>query len=160
MSIAGAALELVRETTPPKQPEARVLSTSVEMMEALEAVPEAREELLLAFQARLLAVAGLAPQLDTCAHCGKQAAEGQAARFDPRLGAVACRGCGGGPLQLSGDTRARLHAALGPGWAQSSRWEAPEREQARHALDAFITHQIGRRLAGADVYAQIGPPKG
>lgn len=135
MQLAGAALELVRKSTPMREPDQRLFRTTVQVLATIDA-ELAREDLLLAFQTRVLALAGLAPQLDVCGQCGRRAPEGQAARFDPTLGAIMCRACGGGPLHLSGPTRARLRSAVGTAWAEQPHWTEREREQARRMLDA------------------------
>jgi DNA repair protein RecO (recombination protein O) len=113
IELAGAALALVRDATPDHQPDPRVLDATIALLESLEEADGAREELLLAFQARLLALIGLAAGLDVCGHCGRRAPEGQAALFDPSLGAISCRACGGGPLRIGGVLRGRLATAQG-----------------------------------------------
>lgn len=155
MAIAGAGMELVREMTAEGEPEARPFDACESFLEALDEAAEARDELLIAFHARVLALVGLAPGLDTCASCGKRAAAGQAARFDPVRGAVVCVACGGGPLLLSGGTRARIAAASSGDWATQIEWEARERAQARAILDEVVACHLGRRLKGAGVIAQI-----
>jgi DNA repair protein RecO (recombination protein O) len=144
MLLAGAGLELLRDAVPPREPDPRVFEVAVGLLEALDGDAEAREELLLAFQARLMALVGFSPGLDTCARCGRRAAGGQAARFDPARGAVVCRGCGGGPILLSGDARARLQSCIGRGWADQPPWSERQRAQVRAALDALITRHLGR----------------
>lgn len=145
MMLAGSACELLRRALPAREPDARVFEAAVGFLEALDGAEGAPEELLLAFQVRLMALAGFAPGLDVCAGCGRRADEGQAAMFDPDRGAVVCRACGGAPMHLSGATRSRLGSALGRGWARQGAWDAREKAQAREALDAFISRHLVKR---------------
>jgi DNA repair protein RecO (recombination protein O) len=142
MMLAGAGLELVRQAVPARAPDPRVFELCVALLEALDEEEGAREELLLAFKGRLMALVGFAPGLDTCAVCGKRAPEGQAACFDPQRGAVVCRACGGGPVRLSAGARARLQASLGRAWAASLPWSDRERSEAGAALDALIHRHL------------------
>jgi DNA repair protein RecO (recombination protein O) len=144
MRLAGAALELVRKSAPLREPNARLFRTTVQMLETADSQPP-RQELLLAFKTRLLALAGWGPQLDACGNCGRRAPEGQAARFDPTFGALVCRSCGGGPVHLSASTRAHLRRATGSGWAQPEEWTVIERQQATRALDALVARHLDRR---------------
>jgi len=156
MAFAGAATELVREVTPAREPDERVFRTVERFLELLDAPGEAREEGLLLFQVRLLSLAGFAPALSTCGRCGKRAAEGQAALFDPASGSVVCRACGGGSLKLSGGARARMANAVGSGWdSVESRWPARELSDVRSVVAGLLEHHLGRRLLGGDLVSQV-----
>ncbi len=157
ITFAGAALELVREVAPPREPDERLFDATLSFFEALDAAAEAREELLLAFEVRVMAVAGLTPGVDVCARCGKRAPEGKAARFDPALGAIVCRACGGAALHLSGGARERIRACAGAGWAQGpAAWEPRELAEVRRALADHVHAHVGRRLSGGELVAQVG----
>ena len=164
MTHAGAALELVREIAPAREPDERLFDTVVQVLETLDGAPEAREEILIAFQIRVAAVAGFSPGLDVCARCGRRAPEGKAARFDPVVGSIVCRACGGGPLHLSGETRARMRAHVGGAW-HGGPFDWPPRvlAEARTAIGDHLTAHVGRALHGAGVVAQVAelghPPK-
>jgi DNA repair protein RecO (recombination protein O) len=148
LRLAGAALEWVREATPMREPEVRIFDAAVHMLEATEAATTAHGELLLSFDARLLALVGFAPGLERCAGCGRRAPPDQAAQFDPKVGAIVCRACGGGPIHLSAGTRRRLAAAGGARWAeQVEPWSEREREQARESLQAVASCSLGRELS-------------
>jgi DNA repair protein RecO (recombination protein O) len=148
LTMAGAALELVREAVPVREPDARMFAVALEMLEVLDAEAAPAAELLLAFQARVLALAGLAPGVDVCARCGKRAAEGRAAYFDPELGGIVCRACGGGPLRLGGEARALVASWLGASWRGAAAAEARAAGEARTVLAAVLQHHLGRPLAG------------
>ncbi|HJL16200.1 MAG TPA: DNA repair protein RecO [Sandaracinaceae bacterium LLY-WYZ-13_1] len=156
MSVAAAGLELVREATPEREtPDPRLLPTVVRFFELVEA--SADEAVRLAFTLRLLALLGLRPNLERCGRCGRVAPEGKAALFDPALGTLVCRACGGGPVKLSGALRARMRQAGTRRWdAQAQEaWPEEDRPTAGRALDAFLERHLGRRLAGGAVLTQV-----
>ncbi len=157
LGLAGAALELVREAVPAREPDARVFRTTIELFERLEHADRGREELLIAFELRLMAATGFAARLDACARCGTAAPSGRAALFDPAVGAVVCRACGGGPFRLSGASRERLAACLGRSWGDAADEDWPDRvlAEARGAVAAFVAAHLGRRLEGGALVSQI-----
>jgi DNA repair protein RecO (recombination protein O) len=156
MSAGFAALELLRELSAEHQPDPGVFATALELLGALDAAQVAPEQLLLCFEVRLLGQLGFAPRLDQCGQCGKRPRDGQAVLFDPRLGHLSCRGCGGAQHRLSGLVRGELQRAGGPRWveAAASAWPARELSQAREALRAFVEHRIGRSLGAAAPWPQ------
>lgn len=157
IALAGAGLELVREIAPAREPDERLFDATVRFLEVLDAAAEAREEILLAFEVRVMSIAGFTPGVDVCARCGKRAPEGKAAEFDPGVGGIVCRACGGGTVHLSGGARERIRAAAGGGWAEASlAWSAREVGEVRRAIGEHVHAHVGRRLAGADLVAQIG----
>jgi DNA repair protein RecO (recombination protein O) len=143
-----AALELLRELSPEHEPDHAVFATAVAFLGALDAGEIEPERALLCFEARLIALCGFAPRLDRCGLCGKLADPPRAALFDPRLGHLVCRACGGAPYRLSGSLRARLVRAAGPEWIDAARgeWQASELGEARAALREFVEQRIGREL--------------
>lgn len=143
MELAGRALEMVRELVPAREPDPRFVETIVELFERLEEDDGEAPESRLAFEMRFLAIAGLAPRLDACGRCGTRAEE-RAALFDPGLGAIVCRSCGGGPIHLASATRSRMMAAMRHGWTESARgWSAREIAEASGAIDAFARRHVG-----------------
>lgn len=156
ITLAGAALELVREIAPQREPDERLFDATVELLDVLDAAQRAREELLLAFQIRVLSIAGFTPGVDLCARCAKRAPAGKAARFDPALGAIVCVACGGGPLGLSGSARERIRSCVPRGWVEAVvDWKPGELSEVRQALGDLIASHIGRRLHGPDLVAQV-----
>lgn len=162
ITLACAALEVLREALPARQPEPRVFATAVELFETLDRTGDTSEALLLAFELRLFAILGLAPRLDSCGRCGKRAPEGQAARFDAELGSVVCTACGGGALLLRGKVRDALVRAAAPGWieASSAFEEGTALSDARRMVTAFVQAHLHRRLTGGDTFAQVRELKG
>lgn len=141
MQEGGAALELVRRVAPERHAEPEALPALARFFELLEAGhgPTAR----VAFELRFLAIAGLAPMLSGCGRCGRAPKEGQAALFDPALGALVCRACGGGPIHLSGALRARLASWLDDSWDEHvSPLSAAELVEARALVDVFARSHV------------------
>lgn len=151
MSVAGAALELVRDVMPERAPDAAMFVCTVSMLEGLDRGAVAPRALLLSFQARVMAVCGFAPRLAACGVCGKRPARGQAAELDPVRGFLVCRSCGGAAHRLSGAAREQLVTALSESWVPSAEHALPEAELAAAltALSAFIEQRIDRPVRGA-----------
>ncbi len=156
MSLAAAALELVREALPEREPEVRALPLVTRLFELVVALPPG-DALRVAFALRLLAVIGLAPNLEACGRCGRPAPPGKAALFDPALAAIVCRACGGGPVKLGGPLRERMGDALTRRWAElaAAEWPSPELTTARDAVDELLAHHVSHRLSGRDLVAQV-----
>lgn len=143
MEQGGHALELVRAASPPREPEPRLFEAVVMLFEALSASPEHAVTIRVAFELRALALLGLSPQLDACGRCGRAPDAAQSALFDPSVGAIVCRACGGGPILLSASTRRRMIAASGPGWtAEIATWSPAEQEAARDAIDGVVLRHV------------------
>ncbi len=101
-------------------------------MDALEAGafrPEL-DPLGLAFQLKLLWLAGYLPHLASCAQCG---GAGPLVAFSARAGGVVCRSCSSGALALSPDGLAGLDALLRRPLAEAGQVGLSERA-AREAL--------------------------
>jgi DNA repair protein RecO (recombination protein O) len=157
IAVAGAALELVREALPVRQPEPEILESTLAFLERLEKCDDTEEELLLSFETRVLSTLGFAPNLDTCARCGRRAHEGRAALFDPTVGSIVCRSCGGAKIHLCGATRARLAAATRRAWweAAATPWEDVVRAEARRAVIGLAEHSLGKPLKASQALSEI-----
>lgn len=141
MQAGGAALELVRRVAPERQPDPEAVPTLARFFELLDAGggPTAR----IAFELRFLAIAGLAPMLCACSRCGRAPKSGQAALFDPTLGGLVCRACGGGPIHLSGALRDRMARWLDDSWHQEvSPLPPAELSEAREFVDVFVRSHV------------------
>lgn len=154
MSIAAAGLELVREAMPDREPDARILPAVIRFFELVETSPPV-DELRVAFAMRLLALIGLAPNLEACGRCGRAAPDGKAALFDPALAALVCRACGGGPIKLAGGTRERLRGATTRAWDALATSEWPDITIARSTVDELLSRHLSHRLAGGELVAQV-----
>ncbi|MEM9194372.1 MAG: DNA repair protein RecO [Myxococcota bacterium] len=144
--IAGAGTEWLRELTPMREPDPRPFQSAVRWLRAL-ADTDRELELFLSYCIRVLAISGFAPQVDQCAPCGRVPAADQAALFAPRLGAVVCRACGGGPLKLSGQARAAVRVA------RTDRWEeaADMLDSASVSTLRTLCREVARNQAGKDL---------
>lgn len=144
MELAGRGLEWVRELVPPREPDPRFVPTVIHFLDRLEEDDGAAREVGLAFELRFLALAGWPPRLEACGRCGAAAGD-RAALFDPGLGSIVCRACGGGSIRLGGGARARMIAALREGWDRGARgWSAREIEEARGAIEALVQRHVSR----------------
>jgi DNA repair protein RecO (recombination protein O) len=143
MEQGGHALELVRAASPPREPEPRLFEAVVMLFEVLSAMPAHAAAARVAFELRALALLGLSPQLDACGRCGRAPDAAQSALFDPGVGAIVCRACGGGPVLLSASARRRMIACAGPGWSHGlEAWTDAEREAAREAVDGVVLRHV------------------
>lgn len=156
MQAGFAALEFVRELTPDHEPDPGLFTSAAAFLDALDAGAAPADSLLLCFQARLLALAGLSPRLDRCGLCGKPAPAESTALFDPQLGHLVCRACGGAAHRLAGAARVQWMRASGPDWitvAAAGGVTAEQLDAARAALRAFAEERIGRALRAAEPFA-------
>ncbi|MFT3927250.1 MAG: DNA repair protein RecO [Myxococcales bacterium] len=155
MEVAAAALLLVRETQPPREPDPALFLALVQYLTLVDVAGDATRVGLLAFALRALARLGLAPRLDACGRSGERVPEERPAYFDPALGSVVARKFGGGPFLLSAVVRHRLMLAQGDGWLAIAReeWEPEELSLARAALAAFVAAHVP-----GDVGARLFPP--
>jgi DNA repair protein RecO len=160
LAIAGAACELVREALPMRQPEPAVFTTTVALLGAIDVAADELHPLLLGFSWRVMTLVGFAPGLDACGTCGKQPRPTQAGVFDPVLGALSCRACGGAGMgrsvKLAGTTLASMRRALGPDWFNAFDATAPsELRRVRGVTSEFIEQRLERRLHGVSVLLQV-----
>jgi len=154
IGVAAACLEVVRETVADHdEPDARLVPSVVRLLEVLEGLePDQIAPLHLGFVLRWLALTGHSPNFTHCGRCSRAAPEGKAALFDPQLGAIVCRACGGGPTKVGGALREAMLQA------STRRWDTPDARltpDGAAAIDAFLAHHLPRRLAGADLVSQV-----
>jgi DNA repair protein RecO (recombination protein O) len=100
----------------------------------------------LAFRLKLLAAAGLAPQLGSCVQCGDPQ---HLVGFSPAAGGVVCNACERGAFALEQDAHEFMVRALGQPLAQAP--EAHERTlgQVERAISQTLEHHAHVRLIGA-----------
>lgn len=156
MSVAAAGLEVVRLAVADEDPpDERLFPAVLRFFELAERGGE--ETLRLAFTMRVLALTGLAPGLERCGKCGREAPTGRAAMFDPALGSIVCRACGGAALKLTGTLRRFLLAAEGSRWDELAETRLPPalRSVATTAVDEFAMVHLGRRLVAAEAAGQV-----
>lgn len=143
MREAGRALELVRDATPPRESDPRLLATVEHLFERLAADAAHAGALRAAFELRYLTLLGLAPRLDACARCGRVPDPTRSALFDGGAGAIVCRACGGGPVLLRARPRGLMSEATKAAWAESAAaWTSTDVGAARDAIDAFVSRHV------------------
>jgi DNA repair protein RecO (recombination protein O) len=150
MREAGKALELVRDATPPRESDPRLLETVIVLFEKLADAAMNEEAVRAAFELRYLALLGLAPHVDACARCGRAPDASQSALFDGAVGAIVCRACGGGPILLPASTRRLMSDATKTAWAEDlDAWTSTDIHAALEALDAFVERHVRASGRGA-----------
>src|SRR5690606_28365384 len=127
--------------TPERSAEPRIFDRAIALLARLDR-GEAGEPGVLAFHLGLLECLGHAPTLDRCLRCGEEAPEGRPAFFDPGLGGVVSRRCGGGSHVLSAAALRAMREALATG-EPASAWPEAVCAEIDHALQAFTRRQIG-----------------
>ena len=146
LNAAGAALRLARDLVPEDVSEEETFEAVAEMLVALndENIPAAPYQ--LAFEARLLALCGIAPLLSACGSCGKVPPAGKVAEFDPRRGSLLCQQCGGGSERLSAKVRGWLMRALEGEVDEVAReaWANGELRDAQKLIELFVRHRLQR----------------
>jgi DNA repair protein RecO (recombination protein O) len=150
MEAAAAALMLLRDAHAAHVPDVQAFVSALQYLTLLEHEPDPARAALLAFAMRVLALAGLAPRLETCGRSDEVVPAGKAAYFDPALGALVSKRFGGGPFLLSWPVRERLLLARSEHWLEAARmpWQDEVLSGARCALAAFIASHLSPDLAG------------
>ncbi len=163
MSAVGALLEAVREGTLAAQPDAHLFDEVCAALDMLSATSRAgMAAMLLTTQLRVLAVLGFAPRLDACVGCQKKPEAEQSALFSPELGAIRCRGCGGGTLTLSATSRSFLLRSLYARslgdlslYNEAHELSAQQWTESRKMLEAFTEAKLEKPLQGLKLFARL-----
>jgi DNA repair protein RecO (recombination protein O) len=156
----GYACELVRELSPPRQPEPEVFALLIALLERLDAEPPRAERLRL-FEMRLLDLVGLRPELSRCLVCGSDALDGNGQAFEGRRGGVVCGACrlegAGHGVALSGEARRALLQMQEAPLESAMEPTLPPAVNAacRDALSALITDHLGRPLKSVEFIAKL-----
>ncbi len=151
LAHASYGTELVRELSPAEQPDPAVFDLLVDLFRALSA-RGARADVLRAFELSLLAAIGLAPALESCAACGRDAGAGaldRGALLDPGRGGAVCAACA--PASRSAGVR-----PLSAG-ARRALLSAQQRGRGRRSGRGRPRHGRGRDR-GARRHARPDPP--
>jgi DNA repair protein RecO (recombination protein O) len=138
LSVGLIGLEAMLRLFPEQEANQRAFTAITRFLDALDDLPAGGrpdlDPLGLAFQLKLLWVAGYQPHLGSCAECGS---EGPLVGFSARAGGTVCRACAVGALAVSADTLARIGVLLHKPLAEASEAGLTERA-AREAL-AIVT---------------------
>lgn len=103
--VASYALELTDKVLPEELPQPRLFSILVDFMGALEKRSSSFETLLIAYEAKLLAVMGSAPELEECAICGNE----EPKAFSISDGGMICPDC---KKKITENTQGTLQSRL------------------------------------------------
>jgi DNA repair protein RecO (recombination protein O) len=163
---ASYATELVRELSPPRQPE----HAPFELLEALYGVvaelPPAADT-LRAFELGLLDALGLRPVLDRCLSCGAEdetVLDAPGALLDPALGGLRCHRCApqahaAGVRPLPAPARHRLVALQGTARLEDAAVLRPlpgeTAARAREAMHALLATHLPGKLRSLEFIAQL-----
>jgi DNA repair protein RecO (recombination protein O) len=115
LGVALVGAEAVLRLFGEQEANARVFAALVRFLELAGAAPTraparpALDPLALAFQLKLLWLAGYQPHLGSCAECGRP---DDLVGFSARAGGAVCRGCATGSLPLAAETQRAIDAFL------------------------------------------------
>lgn len=111
-----------------------------------------RDGWLLAFELKLLALAGYRPYLTSCAECGEEAGEADRYRFVAERGALYCGSHAHGQgVAVALDLARQLDASIAADVAVLGEYDfsAAEVAEARNVIGPFLRHQLGKELRSA-----------
>lgn len=156
MAHGGYACELVRELSPPRQPEPAIFDLLVSLLDLLDGAP-ARPETLRVFELRLLDEVGLSPTLDRCVACEDGALDEAGQVFDARKGGVVCAACQGNGRALDGAARRALLEAHAMTLADAAAWSLPPSVNVacRESLTSLIYYHLGHALKSLEFIAKL-----
>jgi DNA repair protein RecO (recombination protein O) len=137
----GRVTRLLERLTPERSPDPLIFDRAVALLARL-SDGGAGEPDVLAFHLGLLDCLGHAPTLDRCVQCGEEAPEDRPAYFDPALGGIASRRCGGGPILLSAASRRAMLVALRDGESDHA-WSPDICDEVGRVLEVFTRQQVG-----------------
>lgn len=147
--------ELTEAAAPDNLPVPELLRHLLNGLYALSALHKPPSLVKLAFELRLLCLAGYEPLAEACAACGREDPEEPV--LDTVQGVVRCRGCGGGGLPLCRDSLAALrHIVYGdPKRLYSFQLGGEPLRRLSSASEAFLHAQLERGFSTLDFYKSI-----
>jgi DNA repair protein RecO (recombination protein O) len=156
LGVGLVGLEAVLRLFSEQEASSKAFAALLRFLELLDEAPSRAptrpplDPLVLAFQLKLLWVAGYLPHLGTCAECG---AEPPLAAFSPRAGGAVCLACADGALPLSPAALALADGYLRRPLADATRLDATERtaREVLRILQASYEYHGGFRLRTAAV---------
>lgn len=147
LDAAARACDAVGRLFETSEPHPGVFHLLCRKLALLDERPEcATRSHALAFRLKLLAAAGLAPQLGSCVSCG----DGEhLVGFSPAAGGVVCSACEGGSFALEREAHEFMVGALGQPLTEAP--ESPERAlaQVERAVSQTLEHHAHLRLMPA-----------
>ena len=160
LALASYLAELTESVTAEDLPGGEALTLLLNMLYALDALPDRDPELIRAvFELRLLSRVGYEPLVSACAVCGATAP--LSPLFDPREGVVMCAACAGDakrellPLD-PGSLAAMRHVTLCEGKRLLSfRLAGESMRRFSRACERFTAAQLDRRFRTLDFYKSL-----
>ena len=149
LNAASFVVEMLRESIPEDAPEPQLFDMLRETLRRIEETDgEALRKTVVAFQLKLLALAGIAVTAANCAVCGTAVPAGKPVYFHPGRGGVVCTPCGGGPMLLSAAAvrAVRVLSERPIVDAPSVQLDDGDERSLEQALTAFIEHHAARPL--------------
>lgn len=141
LAPATTMLEIADQVALERQPAPQLFALLLGALLELERADSAY--LLGAFCFKLLAIEGVGPSLERCAHCGQS---GPLVAFDPSEGGFVCSSCRRG-IGVSSDVLETVRAALGGKLAWLLRQPRDETSAAFERLaTTAVEHHLDRRL--------------
>ena len=144
LGVALAGAEAVLRLFTEQEANAKAFSALVrflEVVDELDAAARARpayDPLALAFQLKLLWLAGYQPHLDGCAECG---AEDDLVGYAAKAGGMVCGPCANGALPVAPASRAAMQALLRATLAEGATFALGERETRETAAVINASHE-------------------
>jgi len=142
---AGAALKTVRMVLPAEEPAEQAFADTLGLFEHFDAHGSTNWH-LLAFQFRLLALAGLSPDLERCGRCDRKAPPTRAVLLDLASGRIRCRRCGGADVYLSGEARAWIERVGEGSFLDAEPPSERARVETRRALTGLAAQHLSLEL--------------
>ena len=138
------AVSRIFETSDPHPAAFHLLANELALLDAAPA--RAGTANTLAFRLKLLVVAGLAPQLTSCAACGE---EEHLTSFSGAAGGVVCGACEGAAFPLHAEAHGFLRDATARPLADTPEASPLALRQAERAIGETVEHHGGIRLRAA-----------
>jgi DNA repair protein RecO (recombination protein O) len=140
-----AVLRLL-DSAEPNQPAYNLLCRYLAMLDDPGVEGAASLETALSFRLKLALVAGFAPELASCAHCGEAEHLGG---FSGAAGGVVCVSCEGGAFPLSEEAHRFMVGAIGNPLAEAPKAEERDLRQVERAVGETLEHHAHVQLRAA-----------
>jgi DNA repair protein RecO (recombination protein O) len=147
LDAAARACDAVGRLFETSEPHPGVFNLLCRKLSLLDERPDtATRSHALAFRLKLLAGAGLAPQLSSCVSCGE---DEHLAGFSGAAGGVVCSACEAGAFGLESEAHEFMMDALGRPLAEAPRAEERALAQVERAVSQTLEHHAHVRLMPA-----------
>ena len=142
------------------QPDEALMQLGLNSLYALSRELYPKRHIKAAFELRLMCLAGYAPDLRSCAACGREPAEPLLSLQDGR---ISCRGChhGGGAAELCPQSLAAMRYIVSAPAKKlfSFQLEGAALDRLSQAAEQYLLRQTERRFGTLEYYKQIKLPE-